>query len=266
MRMKTANLKLSALLRTVALPAVLIVFSVASFAQTPSSAALPDAPSTTAHDEPPAVPTGPTVLFDTSMGRLTCKLFSKEAPNTVANFVGLATGTKTWTDPITQQKVTGQPFYNGTTFHRVIPNFMIQGGDRLGTGAGDAGYYFDDEFSPGLRFDVPGRLAMANSGPGTNGSQFFITEAPVPDLNGKHTIFGQCDPHSVLLVSSIARVERNADDKPLTPVVINKVTVIPEGQAVPPLPGVDPPGPQNIIPPGAAPHSPEPEDDSHPPR
>jgi peptidyl-prolyl cis-trans isomerase A (cyclophilin A) len=250
--MKTATLTLSALLCTLALPAAIL-------AQAPAAPALPDAPSTTAHDEPPAVPTGPTVLFDTSMGRLTCKLFSKEAPNTVANFVGLATGTRTWTDPVTQQKVSGKPFYDGTTFHRVIPDFMIQGGDRLGTGAGDAGYYFADEFSPALRFDVPGRLAMANSGPDTNGSQFFITEVPVPDLNGKHTIFGQCDPHSVLLVSSIARVERNSDDKPFTPVVINKVTIIPDGQAVPPLPGVVPPGPQNIIPPGATPQSPPPQ-------
>jgi peptidyl-prolyl cis-trans isomerase A (cyclophilin A) len=227
--MKTANRTLSVLLCLLVSPAAIL-------SQTSSAPALPDAPSTTEHDEPPAVPTGPTVLFDTSMGRLTCQLFSKEAPNTVANFVGLATGAKTWTDPETSKKVTGQPFYDGTTFHRVIPNFMIQGGDRLGSGMGDAGYYFDDEISPALRFDVPGRLAMANSGPNTNGSQFFITEDPVPQLNGKYNIFGQCDPHSVLVVSSIARVERNADDKPITPVVINKVTIIPAGQPVPPLP------------------------------
>src|SRR5579875_4078514 len=214
------------------------VCSVAALGQTQSSttAQLPDAPSTVANDAPPAVPTGPTVVFDTTMGRLTCKLFSKEAPKTVDNFVGLATGTKAWTDPVTQQKVTGKPFYDGTTFHRVIPNFMIQGGDRMGTGAGDAGYFFDDEISPSLRFDVPGRLAMANAGPNTNGSQFFITEVPVPQLNGKHTIFGQCDAHSVLLVASIARVERNAQDKPLTPVVLNKVTIVPDGQPIPPEP------------------------------
>lgn len=202
------------------------------------------------------MPTGPTVLFDTTMGRLTCKLFDKEAPVTVANFVGLAQGAKPYTDPVTAKKTTGKPFYDGTTFHRVIPNFMIQGGDRLGTGMGDAGYYFQDEISPSLRFDVPGRLAMANSGPNTNGSQFFITEAPVPWLNGKHTIFGQCDEHSVLLVSSITRVERNAEDKPITPVVINKVTIIPAGQPVPPVPVA--PGPQNVIPPGASPISPPP--------
>jgi len=171
------------------------------------------------------------------MGRMVCRLFDKEAPQTVANFIGLATGTKEWTDPATSVKVKGKPFFDGTTFHRVIPNFMIQGGDRLGTGGGDPGYYFDDEFSPALRFDVPGRLAMANSGPGTNGSQFFITEAPVPELNGKHTIFGQCDAHAVLLVSAIARVQRNADDKPLTPVVLVKVTIVPVGQPLPPEPG-----------------------------
>ena len=118
---------------------------------------------------------------------------------------------------------------------------MIQGGDRMGTGAGDPGYFFQDEIDPSLTFDQPGRLAMANAGPGpsgggTNGSQFFITEDAVPQLNGKHTIFGQCDAHSVLLVASIARVERNSDDKPLTPVVINRVTIVREGQPMPPLP------------------------------
>jgi peptidyl-prolyl cis-trans isomerase A (cyclophilin A) len=205
-------------------------------ANAPSSDALPDAPSTIAHELPPAVPTGPTVLFDTTMGRLTCKLFEKEAPLTVANFIGLATGTKTWTDPVTLKEVNNQPFYNGTTFHRVIPGFMIQGGDRLGTGAGDAGYYVPDEISTSLRFDVPGRLAMANSGPGTDGSQFFITEAANAALDGNYTIFGQCDPHTVLMAKGIALVDRNAQDKPLTPVVINKVTIVAVGQPIPPLP------------------------------
>ena len=213
----------------------LLLFSPIAHAQAPADA-LPDAPSTTAHDVPPATPTGPTVVFDTTMGRLVCQFFDQQAPLTVANFIGLATGSKTWIDPVTSQKVTGKPFYNGTTFHRVIPEFMIQGGDRRGTGEGDAGYYFQDEIDPALRFDVPGRLAMANSGPGTNGSQFFITEVPTPQLNGKHTIFGQCDAHSVLLVSSIARVERNSEDKPLTPVIVNKVTIVPIGQPIPPEP------------------------------
>jgi peptidyl-prolyl cis-trans isomerase A (cyclophilin A) len=207
----------------------------AAAAQTPADA-LPDAPSTTAHEAPPPTPTGPTVLFDTTMGRLTCQLFSQQAPITVANFIGLATGAKPFIDPVTQKKITNTPFYDGTTFHRVIPNFMIQGGDRRGNGEGDAGFYFEDEIVPGLRFDVPGRLAMANSGPGTNGSQFFITEAAVPDLNGKHTIFGQCDAHTVLLVATIARVDRNSSDKPITPVVVNKVTIVPAGQPIPPEP------------------------------
>jgi peptidyl-prolyl cis-trans isomerase A (cyclophilin A) len=201
---------------------------------------LPDAPSTVAHEVPPAQPSGPTVVFDTTMGRLTCKLFSKEAPATAANFIGLATGTKTWTDPKTLKQVQGTPFYDGTTFHRVIPGFMIQGGDRLGDGTGDAGFYIPDEIVPELRFDVPGRLAMANSGPGTDGSQFFITEDQKPELNGHYTIFGQCDAHSVLLAASIARVERNHDDKPVTPVVVNKVTVVAEGQPLSPVPVAPP--------------------------
>ncbi len=181
--------------------------------QTPATPApandLPDSPSSAVQVHPPVTPTGPTALLDTSMGRLTCKLYSKQAPITVANFIGLSDGTKDWVDPTSLKKVHGQPFYSGTTFHRVIPNFMIQGGDRMGNGMGDPGYLFADEIDPTLTFDEPGRLAMANSGPSTNGSQFFITEAPVPELNGKHTIFGQCDAHSVLLVASIARVERS---------------------------------------------------------
>ena len=168
------------------------------------------------------------------MGRITCKLYSKQAPLTVANFTGLAQGSRDWADPVSLKKVHGKPFYNGTTFHRVIPGFMIQGGDRAGDGTGDPGYFFQDEFDPTLAFDVPGRLAMANSGPNTNGSQFFVTEVPVPDLNGKHTIFGQCDSHSVLIVATIARVQRNGNDKPITPVVIDKITVVPDGQPVPP--------------------------------
>ena len=170
------------------------------------------------------------------MGRLTCKLYEKEAPIAVANFIGLSTGAKDWTDPKTDKKVRGKSLYNGTTFHRVIPSFMIQGGDPLGSGMGDPGYYFEDEFNPALTFDVPGRLAMANSGPGTNGSQFFITEVPVPQLTGKHTIFGQCDEHTILLVASIARVDRDSNDKPTTPVVINKVTIVRDGQPIPPDP------------------------------
>jgi peptidyl-prolyl cis-trans isomerase A (cyclophilin A) len=226
-------------LRTLAL---VLALSVSAHAQsTPVTQQLPDAPSTTSQLKPPPVPTGPTAVIDTTMGRLTCKLYDKEAPVTVANFIGLAEGTKDWTDPKTLQKVHHQPFYNGTAFHRVIPTFMIQGGDRMGDGSGDPGYFFQDEIDPSLTFDQPGLLAMANAGPGssgggTNGSQFFITEQPVPQLNGKHTIFGLCDEHSALLVASIARVERNTNDKPITPVVINRVTIVRDGQQMPPLP------------------------------
>jgi peptidyl-prolyl cis-trans isomerase A (cyclophilin A) len=202
---------------------------------------LPDAPSTVSHAKAPPEATGPTVVIDSTMGRMTCKLFDKIAPVASANFVGLAEGSKEWEDATTHKKIHHQPFYNGVTFHRVIPGFMIQGGDRLGTGMGDAGYFFDNETSPSLTFDVPGRLAMANAGAGpngggTNGSQFFITETAYPDLNGGYTIFGQCDEHSVLVVASIARVDRDAQDKPREPVTINKVTVVREGQAIPPLP------------------------------
>ncbi|HTD96161.1 MAG TPA: peptidylprolyl isomerase, partial [Edaphobacter sp.] len=213
-----------------------------------SAQSLPDAPSTTSQAKPPAVPTGPTAVIDTTMGRLTCKLFDKQAPITAANFIGLAEGTKDWTDGKTLQKMHHKPFYNSTTFHRVIPGFMIQGGDRMGDGTGDPGYFFQDEIDPSLIFDEPGRLAMANSGAGpagggTNGSQFFITEDAVPQLNGKHTIFGQCDANSVLLVSSIARVDRNDSDKPNVPVVINRVTIVREGQPMPPLPALPPAAP-----------------------
>lgn len=202
--------------------------------------ALPDSPGATNAPQPSVVPTGPTAVFDTSMGRLTCKFFDKQAPMAVANFIGLAEGTKDWTDPTTQQKVHGKRFYDGTTFHRVIPAFMIQGGDRRGDGTGDAGYYFDNENVPNLTFDVPGRLAMANAGPNTNGTQFFITELAYPDLDGKYTIFGQCDAHSVLIAATIARVERNSSDKPLTPVTLDKVTIVREGQAMPAAPAVVP--------------------------
>jgi peptidyl-prolyl cis-trans isomerase A (cyclophilin A) len=202
-------------------------------AQAPPEA-LPDAPASNA----PVVlqPTGPTAVLDTSMGRIACKLFEKEAPETVANFVGLAQGTIVWTDPTTHKKMRNKPLYNGTIFHRVIPEFMVQGGDPTGTGMGDPGYAFKDEFNPDLKFDVPGRLAMANSGPDTNGSQFFITEVPTDYLDGKHTIFGQCDDASLGVVKSIARVQRDSNDKPLTDVVLNKVTIVPDGKPLPPPP------------------------------
>lgn len=214
-----------------------------------SSQDLPDAPVATA-----VAPNGPFVVMDTSMGRITCQFFQKQAPNAVANFIGLATGTKDWTDPTTRKVMHNKPLYDGTTFHRVIPEFMIQGGDPLGTGMGDPGYSFNDELDPNLNFDKPGRLAMANSGPNTNGSQFFITELPYDSLDQHYTIFGQCDDSSVLVVKTIARVPRDSNDKPLTPVVLKKVTIVPEGQPLPPLP----PDEQPAAPPATAPSAPQP--------
>ena len=169
----------------------------------------------------------PKAIFHTSVGDLTCELFLKEAPKTVGNFIGLATGSKEWKNPEIHRREQGVPLYNGTIFHRVIPNFMIQGGDPLGNGQGGPGYSFEDEFSPDLKFDVPGRLAMANSGPATNGSQFFITEVPTPHLDGKHTIFGQCTPDSVELVKQIARKAADPrDNRPYDPVKINTIDIV----------------------------------------
>jgi peptidyl-prolyl cis-trans isomerase A (cyclophilin A) len=173
----------------------------------------------------PTHPKEPTAIFETTAGNITCTLFPTQAPLTVANFIGLATGTKEWKDPKTGKMVKGVPLYNGTIFHRVIPNFMIQGGDPTGNGTGDPGYSFKDEFSPSLTFDQPGRLAMANSGPGTNGSQFFITEVPTPHLDGHHTIFGQCQDLDV--VKKIARVPADPrNDKPIDPVKIIAIKII----------------------------------------
>jgi peptidyl-prolyl cis-trans isomerase A (cyclophilin A) len=218
-----------------ALGATAFAGSAAMAQQSNSSQEIPDAPQATA--EATTLPNGPSVVMDTSMGRITCQFYQKQAPNAVANFIGLATGTKDWTDPATNKVMHNKPFFDNTTFHRVIPEFMIQGGDPMGTGMGGPGYAFNDEFDPGLNFDRPGRLAMANSGPNTNGSQFFITEVPYESLNQHYTLFGQCDDSSVSVVQAIARVERDANDKPLTPVVLQKVTIVPEGAPMPPLPG-----------------------------
>jgi len=158
--------------------------------------------------------------LETSMGVITCTLFVEEAPVTVAHFVGLATGTQSWTDPRTGGLGSG-PLYDGTIFHRVIPDFMVQGGDRLGTGSGGPGYTFHDETTDALRFDRPGRLAMANAGPGTNGSQFFVTVAPTPHLDGRHTVFGQCG-HDV--AERITAVARDGQDRPLRPVSLDRVS------------------------------------------
>jgi len=202
---------------------------------TTSADALPDAPSAGIVTEP--LPTGPTVVMDTTMGRIVCKLFTKEAPITTQNFIELAEGRKDWTDPTTHRVMHGKRFYDGTTFHRVIPGFMAQGGDPSGTGMGDAGYYFNNEPTPTLTYDRPGRLAMANSGPNTNSSQFFITEVPVPQLNGGYNLFGQCDDASVAVVIAITHTPRLPSDKPVTPVVLKKVWIVRAGQPMPPLPG-----------------------------
>ena len=195
----------------------------------PSTTAKPSG-STAKHQAPHAASsasTNPTAVFDTTAGPLRCTLFEKQTPETVANFVGLAKGTKDWKNPVSGSTKHGVPLYDGTIFHRVIPNFMIQGGDPAGNGTGDPGYKFKDEIVPALMFDRPGRLAMANSGPATNGSQFFITEVPTPHLNGKHTIFGQCDDASIALVKQIARMAVDpASDKPFRPVKIKHVSIV----------------------------------------
>jgi peptidyl-prolyl cis-trans isomerase A (cyclophilin A) len=226
--------------KTLLIPAVAAVFAAAFPWQITAQAAkpaddVPDAPQATAAAM--IQPNGPTVVMDTSMGRITCQLYQKQAPNAVANFIGLAEGTRDWTDPTSKKKMHHKPYFDGTTFHRVIPEFMIQGGDPTGTGTGDPGFSFDDEFDPNLNFDRPGRLAMANSGPNTNGGQFFITEQAYDSLNQHYTLFGQCDDSSVLVVKTIARVQRDSQDKPLEPVVLKKVTIVREGQPIPPLPG-----------------------------
>lgn len=184
-------------------------------AHKPSAPALPPV-------QLPAEPGLYAVIY-TSMGNIVCRLFPKDAPKAVANFRGLATGTKAWTNPRTG-KLTHRPLYSGTIFHRVIPQFMIQGGDPLGNGTGDPGYKFEDEFSPDHTFDKPGVLAMANSGPDTNGSQFFITVAPTPWLNGKHTIFGEVVSGQDV-ADRISEVPRNDEDKPLTPVKILRISI-----------------------------------------
>ncbi len=161
--------------------------------------------------------------FSTSMGDFTVRLFEKEVPNTVANFVGLAEGTKEFMDPRTRQKTT-RPFYDGLIFHRVIDGFMIQGGCPLGQGTGGPGYRFADEFHPSLKHSEPGILSMANSGPNTNGSQFFITVAPTEWLDNRHSIFGKV-VEGYEVVEKIGKTSTNAQDRPLKDIVLQKVTI-----------------------------------------
>jgi peptidyl-prolyl cis-trans isomerase A (cyclophilin A) len=170
-------------------------------------------------------PVPKTATLHTNHGDIVLNLFDNHAPQTVANFVGLATGTQEYADPATGARTTGN-FYDGLTFHRVINGFMVQGGCPLGTGTGGPGYTFPDEFHPELSFNRPYLLAMANAGPGTNGSQFFITVGPTPHLNRKHTIFGEvADQPSRDVVDEIARVRTGRNDRPVDPVVINSVDI-----------------------------------------
>jgi cyclophilin family peptidyl-prolyl cis-trans isomerase len=197
---------------------IIIVSSLAT-AQT-STAPQPS----TAKPAAPAASQPVQAIFETTAGNINCTLFPDKAPITVDNFIGLATGTKDWKNPSSGAPMHNKPLYDGTVFHRVIPNFMIQGGDPLGNGSGGPGYSFRDEQSD-LTFDVPGRLAMANSGPNTNGSQFFITEVSTPHLNGHYNIFGQCDNND--LVKQIARMATDPrNDRPFSPVKINHVKII----------------------------------------
>jgi cyclophilin family peptidyl-prolyl cis-trans isomerase len=193
---------------------LILLFAFGLLAQAPPAAA------------PPAREPGLYATLATSQGNIVVKFFEKEAPVTVKNFVALAQGRKPWTDPKTGQRVT-RPLYNGLTFHRVIPGFMIQGGDPLGNGTGGTDV-IPDEFHPTLKFDQPGRMAMANAGPKTGSCQFFFTEVPTPHLNGLHTIFGQVIEGQDV-VSKIARVPRDSNDKPRTPVIIQKVVIQREG-------------------------------------
>ena len=167
---------------------------------------------------------GTYAILNTSQGTIVCRLFEKEAPKTVQNFIELAEGKRDWKDRVSGKTGPG-PLYSGTIFHRVIPNFMIQGGDPSGTGMGGPGYQFEDETkgSP-HKFDKPGKLAMANAGPNTNGSQFFITVAPTTWLTGNHTIFGEV-VEGQDVVEKIAQVPRNRQDRPNTDVVLNSIEI-----------------------------------------
>ena len=162
-------------------------------------------------------------MFVTSEGPFTVRLFDQEAPKTVENFVGLAEGTKEWTDPRTNQKVK-KPYYDGIIFHRVIDGFMIQGGDPLGQGVGGPGYKFADEFHPTLRHARPGILSMANSGPNTNGGQFFITLAPTPHLDNRHSVFGEV-VDGMAVVKKIGSTKTGGRDRPVTDIVIQTITI-----------------------------------------
>jgi peptidyl-prolyl cis-trans isomerase A (cyclophilin A) len=161
--------------------------------------------------------------FDTSMGKFVVELYEQQAPNTVGNFIGLADGSKEWKDPKTGEMIKGKPFYDGVIFHRVIDGFMIQGGDPTGTGMGGPGYRFADEIHPQLKHTSEGMLSMANAGPNTNGSQFFITLGATPHLDGRHAVFGKV-VEGMDVVKKIGKTQVSRD-RPVTDVVMNKVTI-----------------------------------------
>jgi peptidyl-prolyl cis-trans isomerase A (cyclophilin A) len=210
-------------MRKLSIVLLVLISAAALFAQGASAAKPAASAKTGAMAEPKAI-------IDTTAGKINCMLFPDKAPKSVENFIGLAKGTKDWTDPITHQKKHGVPLYDGTIFHRVIPGFMIQGGDPAGNGTGNPGYGFGLEISPDLKYDRPGRLAYARtSDPNTNGSQFFITAQPTPALDGQYTIFGQCDNPDV--VQTIINAPRNSNDLPYNPTKINHITIVMPGAA-----------------------------------
>ena len=170
-----------------------------------------------------ARPAGTYAIFETTLGNIVCKLFEKEAPKTVVNFIGLVEGSKEFTNPMTGNNEK-RNYYDGLTFHRVIPQFMIQGGCPLGDGRGGPGYSFEDEFHSSLRHSKPGKLSMANAGPNTNGSQFFITTVATEWLTGKHTIFGEV-VEGQDIAEKITNVPRSSQDKPHKPVVLESVVI-----------------------------------------
>ena len=223
------------------LTAILVVtLSVFANAQTGTTAPKSTAAKSSAAPATAAIPANQPVLaiLQTTSGDINCTLFPDKAPITVDNFIGLATGKKDWKNPSSGATMHNKPMYDGTVFHRVIPNFMIQGGDPLGNGSGGPGYSFRDEQSD-LTFDQPGRLAMANSGPNTNGSQFFITEVATPHLNGHYNIFGQCDNNE--LVKQIARAATDPrNDRPFTPVKLTHVKIVDPRHPAAPAPAKKP--------------------------
>jgi peptidyl-prolyl cis-trans isomerase A (cyclophilin A) len=255
-RFHTPNRAKTACLGGMACALILLCLNLAAAGQTAKSSATPAKKAPAKTTATPAK--APTAVIHTTLGDMKCELFPDKAPKAVANFVGLAKGTKVWNDPA-GKPVHGKALYDGVIFHRTIPEFMIQGGDPTGSGGGDVGFEFPDELHADLLFDQPGRLAMANRGPNTNSSQFFITEKEVPFLNpcldpngcmggrrqpnSGYTIFGQCDADTVELVKKIARLPcqggatcSNANSRPLNPVKIIHIDIQGAGKSAPAKP------------------------------